>query len=92
MIGHPTGCLCPGCLAERNETAPAPQLPATAVYYAAGFPDYPFPQPTTWVAPTITFTPTPESIELQELRALRRDFDAMKKMVERFIGKGKGKK
>lgn len=38
---------------------------------------------------TITFTPTPESLELQELRALRRDFEAMRKLVERFLKRGK---
>ena len=99
MNGHPTGCQCAGCLAEQQKpylpngpfvayavTFPAP----TVTLYACPTPSEPFiswPPPST----TITFTPTPESLELQEIRALRRDFNAMAKLVDRFLGKGKGK-
>lgn len=70
---------------------PRPEEPTPIVaLYMVTTPDQPFPG-RTWVTPSITFTPTPESLELQEIRALRRDFDAMKKMVDRFLGKGKGK-
>jgi hypothetical protein len=83
MNGHPIGCQCAACLAER--------LPAITMMYMAQTPPDANPAGTTW-----TFTTWPDSPELIEIRKLREDVaklaktcDGMRKLVERFLTKGK---
>jgi hypothetical protein len=71
---------------------PSEPYPVVALYMVVT-PDQAFPRP------GITWTPAPESPEMVELRKLREDIaklarsqDGMRKLVERFLAKGKVKK